>query len=114
MNLCGIAGAIRIERDDEGVAHVTAPGLEDVHLGLGFCHARDRGLQMLLVRILGRGQACEQLEDSDQMLELDRYFRRWNLYGAAAQEEASLSVPARSAIDAYCQGANLYFAKSGL
>src|SRR5439155_15649943 len=108
MNLCGIAGAIRIERDDEGVAHVTAPGLEDAHVGLGFCHARDRALQMVLVRILGRGEACEKLQDTEEMLSLDRFFRRWNLGGDAVREEAALSERARSLVDAYCRGVNLY------
>ena len=48
------------------------------------------------------------------MLELDRYFRRWNLDGDAAREEAALSSEARSAVEAYCQGANLCFSKKGL
>ena len=48
------------------------------------------------------------------MLELDRYFRRWNLGADAAGEEAALSEWARSAVDAYCQGVNLYFGKRGL
>src|SRR5262245_33495553 len=106
-NLPGESGPITIERDDRGVAHITAANLEDAHVGLGFCHARDRGLQMLLVRILGRGQACEQLQDSEQMLELDQYFRRWNLGADAAPEEAALSQAGKSLVQAYCRGINL-------
>src|ERR1041385_2135901 len=105
---------VTIERDEHGVVYVSSPELEGIHFGLGFCHARDRGLQMLLVRILGRGQACEQLQDTKEMLELDRYFRRWNLGGDAAVEEAALSQESKSAIDAYCQGVNLYFSRSRL
>src|SRR5437016_5756760 len=78
VNLAGKIASVRLERNEQGVAHITADSLDDAHLGLGFCHARDRGLQMLLVRVLGRGRACEQLQDSEEMLVFDRFFRRWN------------------------------------
>jgi penicillin amidase len=114
IDLSGKTGSVRLERDDCGVPHITAATLEDSQLGLGYCHARDRGLQMLLVRILGRGQGCEYLQDSAQMLELDRYFRRWNLKAEAVREEAELSERARAMADSYCRGANLYFDREGL
>jgi penicillin amidase len=114
IHLPGKAGLVLLERDDCGVARITATTLEDSQFGLGYCHARDRGLQLLLVRILGRGQACEYLQDSEQMLELDRYFRRWNLSAEAIREEAELSARSRAMAGSYCEGANLYFGKSGL
>ena len=55
----GKAGPVRLSRNDQGVAHITASNLDDTQFGLGFCHARDRGLQILLVRIIGLGRACE-------------------------------------------------------
>src|SRR5437868_4580202 len=108
ITLSGKTGPITLKRDGHGVADITALTLEDTQIGLGYCHARDRGMQMLLVRILGRGQACEHLQDTEQMLELDRYFRRWNLGADAAREEAQLSKDAKSLADAYCEGINLY------
>src|SRR5258706_1556218 len=108
IQLSGKAGPVRLERDGAGVAHITAASLDDVQRGLGFCQARDRGLQMLLVRILGRGRACELLQDTEKMLELDRFFRRWDLGTVSAHEEAALSGRARSAVDSFCQGVNLY------
>src|ERR1041385_1478355 len=112
--LSGAGGKVLIERDANGVPHITANTLEDAHFGLGFCHARDRGLQILLVRILGQGRACEYLEDSEQMLELDRYFRRWNLAAAARQEEVELSLGAKAMADGYCRGVNSYLQEQGL
>ena len=109
----GTAGPVRLGRDRQGVAQITSTTLEDAHAGLGFCHARDRALQLLLVRILARGQACELLQDTQEMLELDRLFHRWNLAGDAAEEAAALSERARAAAEAYCRGANLYFNKAG-
>src|SRR5437016_14256910 len=101
IELQGIRGQVRIERDDHGVPHITATALEDAHLGLGFCHARDRGLQLLLVRSLGQGRACEQLQDTEEMLQLDKYFRRWNLSADVQSELAALSPEARSTVEAY-------------
>lgn len=113
-NLPGKSGPVRLERNDDGVAHITAASLADAQFGLGFCHARDRGLQILLMRILGRGQGCEQLQDTEEMLVWDRFFRRWNLGADAAREEAALSGRAKAAVEAYCRGANLLFSKKGI
>src|ERR1044071_9788341 len=114
IQIFGKSGPVRIERDDAGVPHITAATLDDAHLGLGFCHARDRGMQILLVRILGGGRACELLLDSQEMLELDRLFRRWNLGASSSREEALLSKRARSTVDSYCKGGNLYFSQNRL
>jgi penicillin amidase len=113
VDLRAKSGEVRVERDQHGVPHIAATSLDDAHFGMGFCHARDRGLQMLLVRTLGQGRACELLQDTGEMLELDRYFRRWNLGADAAPEQAALSPAARSTVEAYCQGANLFFSKHG-
>ena len=67
---------MRLERNDQGVAHISAGDVDDAHFGLGFCHARDRGLQMLLVRILGQGRGCEQLQDTAEMLVATDDYRR--------------------------------------
>ena len=39
-------------RDENGVPQIVADDLEGLHWGMGYCHAMDRGLQMLLMRIL--------------------------------------------------------------
>lgn len=103
--------AIRIVRDEHGVPHVRAQSWPDAYRGLGYVHARDRGLQMLLMRILGQGRACEQLADGDDMLALDRFFRRLNFGAETAAEIDKLSAGARCAVDAYCAGVNAAFAR---
>ena len=113
MKIPGTDGEIEIERDDAGVAHVTAESRDDAMMGLGFCHARDRGLQMLMARILGRGQASEVLQASDEMFELDRFFRGLNFAGDATTQFAALSPEGRAGVDAYCRGVNLWFSKLG-
>ena len=100
-----------ISRDKNGVRHVNAATETDLYRGLGYCHARDRGLQMLLVRILGRGRGSEILDASDEMLGIDRFFRRLNL-GEGAEEELTRCDPhTRELAEAYCTGVNEAFAR---
>lgn len=112
--LGGTSGAVRIDRDDDGVAEVEAEALDDALFGLGYCHARDRGLQMRMVRILARGQGSRWLESSDEMLEIDRFFRRLNFGGDADDQEAALTPRARTAVDAYCRGVDEAFRDFGI
>lgn len=101
----------KIRRDQHGVPHVEAREEVELYWGMGYCHAADRGLQMLLMRLLGRGQASEFLDSSDAMLEVDRFFRRMNWGGNLDAEIAKLSPAALEACLSYCEGANDYFSR---
>jgi penicillin amidase len=95
---------VDIERDRHGVPHIRASSEADLYLGLGYCHGRDRGMQMALVRVLGQGRASELLRSSGDMLEIDGFFRRVNLVGDVAAEANELSTPDRALAEAYCRG----------
>lgn len=99
----------RLVRDEHGVPHVQASTEEDLYRGLGYCHAADRGMQMLLGRIIGEGRCSEILESSDQLLATDRLFRRLNLGGDAHREIDKLSDEERRIFEAYCDGVNEAF-----
>ena len=99
-------------RDENGIPQVTAQDIAGLHWGMGYCHAMDRGMQMLIMRILGQGRAAELLDGSDEMVEVDRFFRRMNWSSGVTQETKKLSPEARAACDAYCAGVNARFAKS--
>jgi penicillin amidase len=99
-------------RDEHGIPQITANDITGVYWGMGYCHAMDRGMQMLIMRILGQGRAAELLDGSDEMVEVDRFFRRMNWSGGLAEEEKKLSPEARAACEAYCDGANARFSKS--
>ena len=49
---------LHIFRDKNGTPHVEAETTNDMYWGQGFVHARDRGVQMLMMRILGQGRLC--------------------------------------------------------
>ncbi len=105
---CPAPPGVRIFRDRHGVAHVEAEGddLAGVCWGMGYCHALDRGLQMLLTRILGQGRACELLDGSDAMLEVDRFFRRMGWSEDIAAQVEGVDEESRALVDAYCRGVN--------
>ncbi len=97
---------IPIKRDEHGVPHVYAQTEADLYRGIGHCHGTDRALQMLLMRILGQGRASELLDASDDMVRLDRFFRRLNLTAGADDELARASDHVRALALAYCAGVN--------
>ena len=60
--------SIKIYRDKNGIPHIDAENQADIYRGMGFLHASDRGMQMLLMRVLGQGRLSEFLDSSDQSL----------------------------------------------
>ncbi len=108
---CPAPPGVRLVRDRHGVVHVEVEGddLAGVCWGMGYCHALDRGLQMLLTRILGQGRACELLDGSDAMLAVDRFFRRMGWREELADQVERVDATGRELFDAYCRGANACF-----
>jgi penicillin amidase len=99
-------------RDENGIPQILARDITGLHWGMGYCHAMDRGMQMLIMRILGQGRAAEQLDGSDEMVEVDRFFRRMNWNGGIAEEARKLGGEARTWCEAYCDGVNARFSES--
>ena len=83
-------------RDEHGIPQIVADDITGLYWGMGYCHAMDRGMQMLIMRILGQGRAAELLDGSDEMVEVDRFFRRMNWSGGTAPEAQKLSTEARA------------------
>ena len=102
-----------IERDENGVVRIQAATMAEAMRGLGRAHATDRGLQMLLMRILGQGRAAECLDPGDATVAIDLFFRRMN-WGAGTDGEAARLTPrTREHYEAYCRGINEVFERSG-
>ncbi len=99
-------------RDRWGVAHLRGADLEDIYRGLGRVHARDRGLQMLFMRILGQGRVSECLDAGDGSLAIDTFFRKMNWTARHGRPGGLFAPEARPLLDAYCDGANAVFARS--
>jgi len=102
---------IQIWRDENGVPHVEADNLTDLYWGQGYVHARDRGLQMLLMRILGQGRLCELLEDSEAALAIDIFFRKMNWRGHAKTAADALPKETNNLVAAFADGASTAFSQ---
>ena len=103
--------SIKIFRDKNGIPHIEAENQVDIYRGLGFLHASDRGMQMLLMRVLGRGRLSECLNSSDQSLITDKFFRKMNWHKNIKEHLGELTDFAKNVLDAYCEGVNEVFAK---
>jgi len=96
----------KIWRDRHGVCHIDGKDREEAFELMGYAHGRDRGMQMLLMRILGQGRTSELLDPSNEMLEIDTFFRRMNWAGSASAEAGKFSPAASGVADAYNRGVN--------
>lgn len=95
-----------IWRDANGVCHVEGKDKTEIFERMGYAHGRDRGMQILLMRILGKGRAAEFLDPGDEIVAIDTFFRRMNWTGAIQPEIEKLSQNTRELIEAYCRGVN--------
>ena len=100
-----------IDRINGGIPLIKVKNESDKYHGLGFCHALDRGMQLILMKILGTGTASEHLAASDEMLEIDKFFRRMNWNNNIDAELIKLDATENDLLQAYCDGINAAFAK---
>ena len=98
-----------IYRDEHGIPHIKGKTKEDLFWGQGYVHAIDRGMQMIMMRTLGQGRAAELLDASDEMVGIDKYFRKMNWSGYIAEELIKLPEEVKYYLTAYCNGVNEAF-----
>jgi penicillin G amidase len=101
----------KIWRDKHGVCHVEGKDKKEVFELMGYAHGKDRGMQILLMRILGQGRASELLDSSDEVLEIDKFFRRMNWAGSISSQIEKFSPETKEINDEYCKGVNRAFAE---
>jgi penicillin amidase len=102
-----IAGSgIGIARTQEGVVQLWAEDDLGLARGLGFAHAQDRLVQMMLVRLVGQGRLCECLVNDNDALEIDIFMREMGLSRYAKVEAVNATGEGRSLGDAYAEGVN--------
>ncbi len=102
---------LHIFRDKNGTMHVEADTFDDMYWGQGFVHAQDRGVQMLMMRILGQGRLCELLNDSDESLGIDKFFRQMNWHNNLSREFDKLEEKYQGYLQSYADGVNAAFAE---
>ncbi|MEM6462108.1 MAG: penicillin acylase family protein [Pseudomonadota bacterium] len=106
LTIAGLSDAVTIERDENGVPHITGSTLEDVFSGLGFAHAQDRLWQMEVARIAAQGRLSELFGDAT--VDSDIWLRSMGFYEASKASYDLLPERARRAVDAYANGINAW------
>jgi penicillin amidase len=106
--LDGRDGKIEIERNRFGIPEISAQSLADLQYGLGWVHASDRQVQVLLTRILLQGRAAECLKNDEALIEIDKYMRRMNFLPDAEEEVEKLEDDVKIQIASYVDGFNRY------
>ena len=104
--VAGIADAVEIIRDREGVPHIFAQTAEDAYFGLGYAHAQDRLWQMEMSRRIGAGRLSELVGAAT--LGVDKFMRVLSVYRYAERSYASLDPQSQRILDAYAAGVNAY------
>ncbi len=93
-------------RDENGVPHVRANTWLDALFGLGYLHATDRPTQLLFSRSVASGRAAEEISDTPELLETDRFFRQIGLHLDLEAEVRGLDDRTFAQLTAYCEGIN--------
>lgn len=106
IEMRGVRENIKIKRNEHGIPVIQANNFEDAYYAMGWIHANDRQLQMMVTRILLRGEACEKLKASKILLEVDKYIRKMNFQEGLEKEIEKLEPDIKKQIQAYVNGVN--------
>jgi penicillin amidase len=107
------AGSVTIKRNRHGIPEISAGNEVSLAYGLGWVHASDRQLQVLLTRVLLKGQAAEKLAGDSALIEIDRYMRRMNFLPDAEKEVRKLEPPVKEQMLSYADGFNHFLSHNG-
>lgn len=94
---------LQISRNQQGIVKIQSTNEIDFYYAMGYCHARDRGLQMLMMRLIGQGRLSEMLDSSEASLKIDIFFRRLNAKKVTI-DRSQIPEPVLSNIDSYLLG----------
>ncbi|MDA7977384.1 MAG: penicillin acylase family protein [Pirellulales bacterium] len=93
-------------RDSHGVPRIEAESYASALYGLGYMQALDRPTQILFARAVAQGRSAELISDNENLLEMDRFFRRVGLYLNLKREVELLDETVRHNLEAFCEGLN--------
>lgn len=106
ITISDLEAPVEVIRDRGGVPHIYAQNEHDLFLAQGYVHAQDRLWQMELNRRIGNGTLSQVVGKS--ALDLDRLMRTLGLCRVAERSWAAMNDDARSILEAYARGVNVY------
>lgn len=104
----GLAGEVTVQRDERGIATITADSTDDLFFSQGYVHAQDRFWEMDFRRHLTSARLSELFGESQ--VGTDSFLRTLGWQRIAEEEFTELSPEARSYYEAYAAGVNAYLA----
>ena len=104
IELPGLQGAVKIERDIQGIPTVRAQSRIDISFALGFLHAQERMFQMDLYRRSAAGELAELL--GSKAINYDTRIRRHRFRWRSEQNFAALKQSDKALLQAYANGVN--------
>ncbi len=110
IEVAGMRGPIRIDRDAQGIPTIHAQSTDDAAFGLGFAHAQDRLWQLETHRRIGSGRLAEAF--GVPAVDSDKFLRALGVKRAANAQWEKASPALRAAMTAYAAGINAYAATS--
>jgi len=110
LQVAGLAGPVRVARDDADVTHIQAQSARDAWFALGYVHAQERGWQMEFNRRVMHGELSEVFGPAT--LDTDKLLRTLGIVQAAEQQWQGLPAEGREALQAYSKGINAFYASS--
>ncbi|HMV86397.1 MAG TPA: penicillin acylase family protein [Blastocatellia bacterium] len=108
LKFAGLQKAVRVLRDEWGIAHIYAETQDDLFFAQGFVAAQDRLWQMDLWRRQGEGKLAEILGPS--AVERDKFARLVRYRGDMKAEYESYAPDAKQIIEAFVRGVNAQIA----
>lgn len=103
---------VSVQRDQFGVAHITAQNDHDLYFAQGYVHAQDRLFQMDVTRRQASGTLAELFGAA--ALKMDGEMRTIGIRRAAERSILVVSNESRAALEAYARGVNAYVASAPL
>lgn len=113
VKLNGKTGSIEIKRNEHGIPEITAFSYRDAAYALGWVHANDRQLQIMITRIILEGKASEKIAASPELIEMDKFMKSLDLYPDIAEQKKLLERDVRESAEDYSAGINSYMEEAG-
>ena len=106
IHIPGLHGPVTIQRDDAGIAQITADDPHDLFMAQGYVHAQDRMWQMEVSRRIGAGRLAEVFGPSQ--VDTDSYIRTLGWRQAAQRDLDAMPDEVKAALQAYADGVNAW------
>ena len=110
IKLPGLQQPVSVVRDQWGVPHISAHGLDDLAYAQGYVTAQDRLFQMVENRAIAQGRLAELFGPgtNNSLVDADTFLRTLNLYQSAQTELFTIDPLARGELQSYADGVNAF------